>query len=377
MQPPIRVALVDDDIDLLAIGGRYLRQEGDIEVTEFPEPLAFLPQADEFDVIVSDYEMPKLDGISLLKAIRAKGNEVPFILFTGKGREEIAMEALNNGATFYLQKGSDVRAQFTIMAQKVRMASQNRRLKEQQRQSEERLWLIENSIHDMLWQLDARGRFVYISPNVKTLLGYEPEEVLGHTPFEFVEEREREATVALFMQQLGAPFKGLVYGLRSKHGAIITFDVNGAPFLSGNGSIGGYFGSSRNISEKVVEEKRSKNELRRLSALDGLFHDTALAKDEAAVLDPAIRILVEELGYDGCAVYENVPEVRLARLRTSYPETLGGIFHPSFPYDRIPQLRLLLQGVATTPTAWVISCRSSPPRDSSGRRSSPSPSAAE
>jgi PAS domain S-box-containing protein len=346
MQPPIRVALVDDDVDLLAIGGRFLRHEGDIAVSEFADPTAFLPRCGEFDVIVSDYEMPRLDGISLLKAIRGAGNDVPFILFTGKGREEIAMEALNNGATFYLQKGADVRAQFAIMAQKVRMASQNRRLKEQQRQSEERLRLIESSIHDMLWQLDAQGRFIYISPNVRMLLGYEPEEVLGRTPFEFVEDREKEATVALFMQNLGKPFTGLAYGLKAKNGSVITFDVNGAPLLSGDGSIGGYFGSSRNVSDKMVEENRSKNELRRLSILDGLFHDTAAAEDETAVLDPAIKILVNELRYDGCAVYENAQDVRMARLRTSYPERLNGVFHAAFPYERIPQLALLLQGVA-------------------------------
>jgi PAS domain S-box-containing protein len=344
MQSPIRVAFVDDDADLLLLGGRFLAVDGDINVKGFEDPRVILTEFTDFDVIVSDYEMPQLDGISLLKKIRGTGSDIPFILFTGKGREEIAMEALNNGATFYLQKGEDVRAQFAIMAQKVRMAAQNRQLKEEQKRSEERLRLIESSIHDMLWQLDDQGRFIYVSPNVKTLLGYEPSEILGHTPFEFVEEEKRQETVAMFMQNAGAPFRGLSIGLRAKDGSIIIFDVNGSPFFSLEGRILGFFGSSRNVSEKVRQEQRSKDELKRLSILDDLFHKTAAAEDEKAIFGPATRILVEELGYDGSAIYEAAPEVRTARLRNHYPERMEGVFHTSFPYDQIPQLPTLLNG---------------------------------
>jgi DNA-binding response OmpR family regulator len=53
---------------------------------------------ESYDAVVSDYQMPGKDGLSFLGELREKGNEIPFIVFTGKGREEIAIKALNLGA---------------------------------------------------------------------------------------------------------------------------------------------------------------------------------------------------------------------------------------------------------------------------------------
>ncbi len=58
----------------------------------------------EYDVVVCDYEMPQKDGLQLLKALRQQNNKIPFILFTGKGREEVAIRALNLGADGYINK---------------------------------------------------------------------------------------------------------------------------------------------------------------------------------------------------------------------------------------------------------------------------------
>lgn len=57
-----------------------------------------------YDVIICDYEMPEKNGLDFLKELRANGNRVPFIMFTGRGREEIAIDALNSGANCYLNK---------------------------------------------------------------------------------------------------------------------------------------------------------------------------------------------------------------------------------------------------------------------------------
>ena len=65
-----------------------------------------------------------MDGIVFLKTVRSQGNTIPFIIFTGKGREEVVIEALNSGADFYLQKGGDPKAQFVELAHKIRQAIQ-------------------------------------------------------------------------------------------------------------------------------------------------------------------------------------------------------------------------------------------------------------
>ena len=60
-----------------------------------------------YDAVILDYQMPETNGIDFLKLIRSRDDPIPFILFTGRGREEVVIEALNSGADFYLQKGGD------------------------------------------------------------------------------------------------------------------------------------------------------------------------------------------------------------------------------------------------------------------------------
>lgn len=126
-QKPISVLIVDDESYLADIAQRFL------EINHFSTDAA--TSADEamekirtetFDIIVSDYKMPGKDGIDLLKDVRKEFPDLPFILFTGKSREEVVIHALNEGADFYLQKGGDPKAQFAELAHKIRRAVERR-----------------------------------------------------------------------------------------------------------------------------------------------------------------------------------------------------------------------------------------------------------
>lgn len=124
MDGKTEILFVDDDPDLLEIGKEFLEREFSCQVTtaeSAAEALGLL-SSHRIDAIVSDYDMKEMSGIGLLKHLRNSGNPVPFIIFTGKGREEIVVEALNNGADFYLQKGGDVVSQFAELANKIRYA---------------------------------------------------------------------------------------------------------------------------------------------------------------------------------------------------------------------------------------------------------------
>jgi DNA-binding NarL/FixJ family response regulator len=125
----IQVLYVDDEPVLLEVGKVFLESAGEFGVdTALSADLALTALASaRYDAVISDYQMPGRDGIALLKVIRAEYGPLPFILFTGRGREEVVIEALNNGADFYLQKGGEPRAQFAELAHKVRQAVQSRR----------------------------------------------------------------------------------------------------------------------------------------------------------------------------------------------------------------------------------------------------------
>ncbi|MGD1060586.1 MAG: PAS domain S-box protein [Methanomassiliicoccales archaeon] len=132
--------MVDDEPVLLEASKQFLELDPNITVDTTLSALEALElmKAKKHDVVVSDYQMPDMDGIRLLREIRSKGNEIPFILFTGKGREEVVMQALNSGADFYLQKGGDFRGQFAELVNMMSQAVQRRRSDQALRDSEER-----------------------------------------------------------------------------------------------------------------------------------------------------------------------------------------------------------------------------------------------
>jgi PAS domain S-box-containing protein len=129
----ISVLYVDDESGFLEIGKSYLEHTNEFAVTTASSASVALDRlkSNGIQAIVSDYQMPGIDGIEFLKQVRAIDKTIPFILFTGKGREEIAIEAFENGADFYLQKGGASKPQFAEIMLKIRIAVENRRDKVQ------------------------------------------------------------------------------------------------------------------------------------------------------------------------------------------------------------------------------------------------------
>ena len=158
----IRVLCVDDEPTLLDLCKMFLERSGDFTVTivsSAPEAIRLL-EKERFDAIVSDYQMPEMDGIEFLKAVRARGDETPFIIFTGKGREEIVIQALNSGADFYLQKGGEAKSQFAELAHKIRLAVQQRQAEVAIRDHERREVDIINFLPDATFAIDSNGMVI-------------------------------------------------------------------------------------------------------------------------------------------------------------------------------------------------------------------------
>lgn len=117
----IRVLHVDDDPDFLDLTASVLEGEHDhFSVKTAPGASQGLEQFDpaEIDCLVSDYDMPEMNGIEFLEAIREDHPEIPFILFTGKGSEAVASKAISAGVSDYLRKKGTI-DQYTILANRV------------------------------------------------------------------------------------------------------------------------------------------------------------------------------------------------------------------------------------------------------------------
>jgi len=119
-----RVLAVDDDPGISELIAEFLPREDDrfaVETALSPAEALDRFELETFDAIISDYQMPGMNGLDFLQTIRDEfGSDIPFIVFTGKGREEVAIDALNLGADRYLQKGGDPTSQYSVLADAVR-----------------------------------------------------------------------------------------------------------------------------------------------------------------------------------------------------------------------------------------------------------------
>ncbi|PSP75447.1 hypothetical protein BRC81_15585 [Halobacteriales archaeon QS_1_68_20] len=148
MGDDLAVLCVDDDPEIVDLTATYLRRElpgATVRTaTGAEEGLAVL-ESHSVHCIVSDYEMPGTNGLEFLRTIRERDPDLPFVLFTGKGSEEIASEAISAGVTDYLQKqGTE---QYELLANRIDNAvSQWRAERDLQRTREKLAQLHETAI---------------------------------------------------------------------------------------------------------------------------------------------------------------------------------------------------------------------------------------
>lgn len=173
------VLFVDDERSELELGTIYLERGKQLRVVPFSSAPAALEalRARSFDAIVSDYQMPGMDGISFLKAVRSEFGEIPFILFTGQGREEVAIAAINNGADFYVQKGGDPSAQYAELANGIRQSILRWQAERTLRRGEEQFRRLMDNAKDLVYRISLPdGAFSFVSRASIDLTGYTPEE---------------------------------------------------------------------------------------------------------------------------------------------------------------------------------------------------------
>jgi PAS domain S-box-containing protein len=175
------VLYVDDEAALLEVTKIFLERSGTMSVDTAVSAADAIPmlKGRQYDAIIADYQMPDIDGIAFLKYIRSNYGDLPFILFTGKGREEVVIEALNNGASFYLQKGGEPRSQFAELEHKVRLAIEGRRNADELHESQQRMADIINFLPDATFAIDLAGNVIAWNKAMEEITGIQKEDILG------------------------------------------------------------------------------------------------------------------------------------------------------------------------------------------------------
>jgi DNA-binding response OmpR family regulator/Tfp pilus assembly protein PilF len=175
------VLIIDDQQDLLDITRMFLERFGEMSADtakSAKEALAKMKDKN-FDALVVDYDLPDISGIEFLKIVRAKGDTTPVIIFTGVGRENAAIEALNNGADFFLKKGEDPHAQFRNMVHMINQAVERRSMGRAIGTSERLLTETISFFSEPAYALDREGKVIAWNQAMADFTGIEPKHMLG------------------------------------------------------------------------------------------------------------------------------------------------------------------------------------------------------
>lgn len=263
----MHILLVDDDPALLDLIRRFLEREEEMQIDTCmsgSDAIDMLKKA-RYDAIVLDYDLPGMNGIDFLKAVKSRGEEIPIIIFTGKGREEIVIKALNYGADYYLQKRGDPRLNFLELLYMIREAVRRHRTRLELKEGERRFRESLENARLIAFQLDRNMNTTFCNAFLLTLTGYEQDEVNGVSWIEkFIPSQDWQKVEQFFASAMEGDLNALYFtcSIRTKEGNIRRIDLNNTLLRNPEGDVTGISCIGQDITdrEKMEEEKAASEE---------------------------------------------------------------------------------------------------------------------
>jgi PAS domain S-box-containing protein len=346
MGEPIRLLHVDDEPDFPETAAVFLQREMDDLVVETAHDaeagLACLEDG-AFDCVVSDYDMPGRSGVEFLREVRERHGDLPFVLFTGKGSEEVASAAISAGVTDYLQKGSGT-DRYTILANRIENAVGHYRSQRNLEENRRRLSLfIEQSPLGVIGY-DETFTIATVNPAAEEILGYDADELVGGTWKPFVPEGYHRHVAAVERELLSD--KGGYHSCNEnvrKDGERIVCEWHNRVVTDEDGTVVSVFSLFRDVTEEHEARERLRRSERRYRTLVENFPDGGVF-----LFDEDCRCLLAggselgRVGIDpdervGSRPHEHYPEAIADDLVTYFRKALAGeehVFEQSYQGER-------------------------------------------
>lgn len=307
---PISVMFVDDEEGICDITKKFLEKDRNLQVDTFVSANDALDtlKTTRYDVIVADYEMPAIDGLAFLKILKKEGDTTPFIIFSGKGRDAVIIDALNNGADFYLQKGGEPKAQFAELKNQIQQIDQRKKVQAALEESEARYRVITENMDDIVWLMNMDLRLTFISPSAARKRGYSTGELLNMTIMEHLSPASRPGFQEKIIGDMARELKEypnhhisrtMDLEIENKDRSSYWAEVTVTLVRNAEGEPTGYVGMGRNITERKKAESVIRAESTRAKALLDLSQMSTEPDGEIArfALETALELTGSKLGY--------------------------------------------------------------------------------
>ncbi|MFW6305302.1 MAG: PAS domain S-box protein, partial [Candidatus Saliniplasma sp.] len=254
----IKILFVDDEPGILDQAKIFLEREDerfDIITSNSASQALKLLDEQGFDVIVSDYQMPDIDGLEFLEEIRnVRGDDIPFIMFTGRGREEVAMRTLNLGADRYMQKGGDPKSQYGVLAQAIAQESRHYRTETSLKKKNELLTQIFERSEEGFYIRDISGKLTFVNESFADIHGYSQDELIDKESRSFLTDESKKQVEKLGIDDLVDRWVDIE--IETKSGQKKTLQNAIFPLRDEDGEIQEIFGIVNDITDKVEAEER-------------------------------------------------------------------------------------------------------------------------
>lgn len=285
MPPSLRILLINDQSDERVLMRTELRREfPDLQVEEVadPEALPRIVERNDFDLAIAAYSLPGVDGLSVLRRLKAKRPEWPVILLIEPENEELAKEAMKNGLDDYVVKSS---RHFFHLAATIRSTWEKVQERQAIKGAEERYLRLFDDLPVGFYRTTSEGKIVYANRALAELLGFSnPEEVMAHEVTDiYLNPHDRARWLAL-MQRDGV-VRGFEVQVRRPEGKMVWVRNNARGVWDDQGRVLYYEGSL----EDITAHKKDKKALQEEELLfSGVF---ACIQDGMNVLDETLTII--------------------------------------------------------------------------------------
>ena len=285
MTPPLRVLIVEDSADDAELLLRELRRNGyalNAHQVETAEELVTALDGSEWDLILSDYTLPRFSGTRALSLVRERTTDIPFIFVSGTIGEDTAVAAMKAGAQDYVTKGNLHRL-IPAIERELRDAAVRRarnHAETERRAAEQKLRQLVQAVEQsasFVIITDVDGVIEYANPKLLEVMGYGADEVVGRKPSLWKSGTVDAATYETLWQTIlaGQAWHGELQN-RRKDGGLVTVSASISPVRDDDGRLTHFVG----IQEDVTYRREIEEQLRRSQRLEsigqltgGLAHD--------------------------------------------------------------------------------------------------------